>query len=122
MLPPEAIRDNKRRARYHFILAIDDIVVQESSAVEGLDTCRVTGRVERVYRKPFFHLRPAKQAPRKGQPFSVSVRCWQAARHPEPPGGNRLHHGGPGTCGWIEVWGSIVENELMVFEFEEFDQ
>jgi len=121
VLPPEAIEDDKRRASYHFVLVIDDIAVLESPATEALDTCRVTGRVEIVYRRPLFHFGPARRAPRKGKPLSVSVPCWRHTRHPEPPGPSRLHYGGRTPPRRIEVWGSIIDNEFAVFELEAID-
>jgi hypothetical protein len=121
VLPPEAIEDNKRRATYHFTLAIDDIVVSETPASDTLDTCRIAGHIEKMHRKPLLPPMQPAGALDSGSRFAADIPCWNESKRPEPPGPGRLYHSGPTRPGRIEVWGSFIDDEFVIFEFEGID-
>ncbi len=121
VLPPEIIGENKRRATYHFTLVIEDIAVSEASATEALDTCRVSGRIEEVHRKPMLRFIQPDGAPDTGALFTLSIPCWNKLKRPEPPGPNRLYHSGSTRPSRIEIWGSVIDEKFVTFEFEQID-
>jgi len=121
MEPPDAIKESKRRAMYHFTLAIDDISASQVSTTGGVDHCQVAGLVEKIHRKPLFKFKQINGAPVSAAPFTVIVHCWNELKQPDPPGPNRLYYGGPTRHKRIEIWGSVIEEEFVTFVFEEID-
>ena len=120
MEPPWAIVKSKRSAEYRFTLAIEDVAVMETSTT-ALERCRAAGIVEKVHRRPLFRSRNVEGAPRRGERFAVSVWCWNETRQPGPPGPARLDYGGPRSPKRILVWGSLIDDEFVVHQFERMD-
>jgi hypothetical protein len=115
--PPEAVADDQRRAEYHFTLALDELRFSESSPTGGLDSCRAVGRVERVHRRPAASPGGAgARAPREGEHFRVRVWCWDETRRDEPSGPGRVYYGGAARYSRLEIWGSLVDGEFLVFQ------
>ena len=119
MEPPDTIEGDRRRADYYISLTLDGIVVTGASRHGQLDRCRASDRVERVYRKPLYSWRRSDAVPRLGEPFSVRVPCWNETARDEPPGPNRLHYGGPTVVRQIQVWGTVIDGEFVVYQLAE---